>query len=409
MRLCLVLPAALAVVAAAAADAAADLPYTPRDDSIVLERLAVPRLPGSASLRELRDTWTAQPAYVPAALAYARAALELNRREEDPRYLGYAEAALAPWWQRPQAPPEVMLLRASLRLARVDYEGAEQDLNALVESPAPESHAARITRASLYLSKGEPAAALADCEAATAYVSTLVASTCVAAARGLAGDAAGALANLEQALIASPGAPVATLLWAHGVAAELAQRLGRTAAARQHFEEGVRRMSDANTTDPGLLASYADFLLDQGEHRRVQALLAPYQRQDSLLLRLTLAERALGLAGDAAAASAADLHAQRLALRFQEMRDRGDKSHLREQALFELGIRRDATRALQLVRQSWAVLREPVDARLYLRAAIAANEPTAALPVQDWLRTSGLQDARLTPELAAVQKLVTSR
>jgi hypothetical protein len=193
------------------------------------------------------------------------------------------------------------------------------------------------------------------------------------------------------------------------VAAELAQRLGRTAAARQHFEEGVRRMSDANTTDPGLLASYADFLLDQGEHRRVQALLAPYQRQDSLLLRLTLAERALGQAGDATAAGAADEHAQRLALRFQEMRDRGDKSHLREQALFELGIRRDAARALQLVRQSWAVLREPVDARLYLRAAIAANEPTAVLPVRDWLRASGLQDARLTPELAAAQKLVTSR
>src|SRR5207237_1419579 len=227
-----------------------------------------------------------------AALAYARAALELSRREEDPRYLGYAEAALARWRQRPQPPPEVMLLRASLRLARVDYDSAERDLRALIESPAPEGHAARITRASLYVSKGEPAAALADCEAATAYVSPLVGSTCVAAARGLA--------------------------------------------------------------------------------------------------------------------SAADEHARRLALRFQEMRERGDRSHLREQALFELVIRRDAARALQLIRQSWAFLREPVDARLYLRAAIAAKEPTAALPVQDWLRKSGLQDARLTPELAAAQKLATS-
>ena len=405
MRSCLVLPAALLFAATAAT---ADVPYTPNDDSAVLERLAVARLPGTASLRELRDAWTAQPDYLPAALAYARTALELNRREEDPRYLGYAEAALARWWQRPQPPPEVMLLRASLRLARVDYDGAERDLRALIESAAPEGHAARITRASLYVSKGEPAVALADCEAATAYVSPLVASTCVAAARGLAGDAAGALADLEQALIASPGAPVATLLWAHGVAAELAQRLGRTQAARQHFEEAVRRMTAANTTDPGLLASYADFLLDQGEPRRVQILLGPYERQDSLLLRLTLAERALALAGDAAAASAADEHARRLALRFQEMRERGDKSHLREQALFELGIRRDAARALQLIRQSWALLREPVDARLYLRAATAAKEPTAALPVQDWLRKSGLQDARLTPELAAAQKLATS-
>jgi hypothetical protein len=405
MRPRLVLPAALLIAATAAT---ADAPYTPSDDNVVLERLAVPRLPGSASLRELRDTWTAKPDYLPAALAYARTALELSRREEDPRYLGYAEAALALWWQRPQPPPEVMLLRAGLRLARVDYDGAERDLRALIESPAPEGHVARITRASLYVSKGEPAAALADCEAATAYVSPLVVSTCVAAARGLAGDAAGALADLEQSLLASPGATVATLLWAHGVAAELAQRLGRTPTARQHFEEAVHRMAAANTIDPGLLASYADFLLDQGEYRQTQVLLGPYERQDSLLLRLTLAERALALAGDATAASAADEHARRLALRFQEMRERGDKSHLREQALFELGIRDDAARALQLIRQSWAFLREPVDARLYLRAAIAAKQPDAAAPVRDWLRKSGLQDARLTPELAAAQKLATS-
>jgi hypothetical protein len=407
MRLCLVLPALL-VAALATAAAAADAPYTPSDDSVVLERFAVPRLPGSASLRELRDAWTAKPAFLPAALAYARAALELNRREEDPRYLGYAEAALAPWWDRPQAPPEVMLLRASLRLARVDYDSAEKDLRALIESAAPEGHAARISRASLYVSKGDPAAALVDCEAASAYVSRLVASTCVAAARGLAGDAANALADLEEALSASQGAPIATLLWAHGVAAELAQRLGRTPVARRHFEEAVRSMAAANTTDPGLLAAYADFLLDQGEYRRARQLLAPYQRQDSLLLRLALAERALGLAGDADAASAADEHALRLTLRFQEMRERGDRSHLREQALFELGIRHDAARALQLVQQSWGFLREPVDARLFLRAAVAEKQPDAAAPVVDWLRKSGLEDVRLAPELAAAKKLTGS-
>ncbi len=406
MRPCLILPAAFAVAAVAAA---AEAPYTPSDDSVVLERLTAPRLPGTASLRELRDAWTAKPDFLPVALAYARAALEISRREEDPRYLGYAEAALALWLQRPQPPPEVLLLRASLRLARVDYDGTERDLRALIESPAPEGHAARISRASLYVSKGEPAAALADCEAASAYASPLVARTCVAAARGLGGNAAGALGDLEQALSTSPGATVASLLWAQGVAAELAQRLGRTAAARQHFEEALRRMEAANTTDPGLLASYADFLLDQNEPRRVRALLAPYERQDSVLLRLALAERALGLAGDATAALAADDHARRLALRFQEMRARGDRSHLREQALFELGMRGDAARALQLVQQSWAFLREPFDARLYLRAAVAAKEPAAAAPVQEWLRQTGLEDARLALDLAAVQKLAPSR
>jgi hypothetical protein len=380
---------------------AADAPYTPGGDGVVLERIAVPRLPGSASLRELRETLSAKPTHVPAAIAYARAALEWSRREEDPRYLGYAEAALTPWWERAQAPPEVMLLRASLRLARLDYDGAERDLRALIESPAPEGHAARITRASLRVSKGDPAGARADCEAASAYVSPLVASACMAAARGLSGEAQGALADLEKALIASEGAPLATVLWAHGVAAELAQRLGRPPGARRHFEDAVRRMAAANTTDPGLLASYADFLLDQGEPRSVQALLAPYQRQDTLLLRLAIAERASGIAGDTTAARDAQEYVQRLALRFQEMRGRGDRSHLREEALFELELRGDAPRALQRIQESWVFLREPVDARLYLRAAIAAREPQAAAPVRDWLKQTGLEDARLAPEIAA--------
>lgn len=388
---------------------AADPPYTPRNDSEVLERLVVPRLAGAASLRELREHWAAQPTFVPAALAYARAALELSRREEDPRYLGYAEAALRPWWGRPIAPPEIVLLRASLRLARMDYAEALQDLQALIDSPAPESHAARITRAGVRLNQGDPVAALADCRAATAYVSRLIAVTCAAAAKGLAGDAPGGYAELDEALVASVGAPLATELWARGVAAELAQRLGRLPEARRHFEHATRRMAAADTTDPGLLASYADFLLDQGEVKRVQALLTPYLRQDTLLLRLTLAERAAGLAGDAAAATAAEEHARRLVLRFQEMRQRGDRSHLREQALFELGVRGNPATALQVMQQSWAYQREPIDARVYLRAALAAKRPEAALPVIEWVRSSGLKDVRLEPELAIAQKQAPSR
>ena len=300
----------------------AQAPYRPVDDSVVLEQLQVPRLAGAASLQELRAHWVSRPASVPAALAYARGAFELNRREEDPRYLGYAQIALKPWWDLPLAPPEIMLLRASLRLVRVEHTQAEQDLQALIDSPAPEGHAARITRAGLRLSQGNPVAALADCKAAAPHVSGLVTATCAAAANGLGSSTAGALADLETALQGSADAPLVSELWARAVAAELAQRIGRTEQARRHFEAGTRRMTAADSTDPGLLAAYADFLLAQREGRSAQTLLAPYQRQDSLLLRLTLAQRMLGTAGDTAAAASAQVHARRLALRFEEMRQR---------------------------------------------------------------------------------------
>ncbi len=388
---------------ALATAAVAQGPYRPVDDSVVLEQLPVPRLAGIASLQELRAHWVSRPTSVPAALAYARAAFELNRREEDPRYLGYAESALAPWWSSPQAPPEVVLLRASLRLARVDHALAEQDLRTLIDSQAPEGQAARITRAGLRLLQGNPGGAEADCQAAQHFVGKLVAQTCSAAVRGLRGEAAQALDALDIALLGSADAPLAAELWARSVAAELAQRLGRTAPAKQHFEQAIRRMTAADSPDPGLLAAYADFLLAQRDPRRVQALLTPFPRQDTLVLRLALAEGMLARQGDATAQAAAQEHTRHLRLRFQEMRQRGDRSHMREQALFELDVLGDAPAALRSIAQAWSSQREPLDALLYLRAARAAGKPEAGADARDWVATTGLVDLRLAPELAAAQ------
>jgi hypothetical protein len=375
-------------------------PYVPAHDGVVLETLSRPRLPGMASMAELRARWLAQPTHVPSALSYARSALEMSRRNEDPRYLGYAQAALAPWWVLPKAPPEVVLLRASLQLARMEFAHAEQDLQWLINSDMPEGHAARITRAGLRLAQGDPRAAKADCEAAAPHVGQLVATSCHAAIRGLQGDAAGALAALDTALQHSTTVAWPSELWARALAAELAQRVGQSARAQQHFDAGLRRMRAAESTDPALLAAYADFLLLQGDIGRVRALLTDDLRQDSLLLRLALAEHMAGLAGDSAAAAQSEQRTRQLALRFAEMRQRGDRSHLRDQALLELDLRDDPVAALKLMAESWQFQRDPVDARLYLRASLAAGRPDAGAPVAAWIADTGVRDLRLAPELA---------
>ncbi|HQX58636.1 MAG TPA: hypothetical protein PLT77_05870 [Burkholderiaceae bacterium] len=396
-------------LSAIAALASAGAPYTPRDDQQIVETLRQPRLPGMASLRELRARWLTQPTLVPAALAYARAALELSRREEDPRYLGYAQAALAHWWDRAKAPPEVVLLRASLRLARMEYPAAELDLQSLIASDVPEGAAARVTRAGLRLSQGDPVAAGTDCAAAAPHVGPLTAATCLAAVRGLRGDPHGGLAALDAALPDSANAAWGTELWARGVAAELALRIGNPAQARQQFDAGVRRMHAAGSTDPALLAAFADFLLEQGQTATVRALLADYPRHDSLLLRLTLAEQADGRAGDTSAAASAIERTRQLALRFSEMRQRADRSHLRDEALFELEVRGDPAAALSRMTESWTFLRDPVDARLLLRAARAAAQPGAATVVTAWIGSTGVRDRRLDAERAAWQPPLPAR
>ena len=379
------------------ARAQAHQPYTPTDDSIVLEHVGLPRAPGVLQLREVRAQWLAEPHNYAAALVYARVALEVGRQEDEPRYFGYAESALQPWLEQAQPPPEARLLRASLRQVRKDYTGALQDLDALVAGAGPESAQALLARSGLHLTQGDPTSAAADCAALGQRVDPLLRGICADAAQGLSGSAAAALAELDAARGAAHSAALPVQVWLLGSAAGIADRLGRADTALADYAEAQRLLAAAGTRDPGLLAAHADCLLEQRRNNEVLALLASSPRIDSLLLRYTIAERRLGEAGDTKLAASADAHTANLGERFSEARQRGDSLHLREEALFQLMLQHDATQALQLAQQDWQQQREPIDARILLHAAIAADQPRAARPVLDWLRQTRLEDVYLQP------------
>jgi hypothetical protein len=105
---------ALLVTAAPVAGFAA--PFIPASDSQVLERLPfTPSDPVIRDLRRLHGELRREPNNLPLALRVAQGYLELGRVTGDPRYAGYAEAALGPWGRLDQAPQEVLVLRATLR------------------------------------------------------------------------------------------------------------------------------------------------------------------------------------------------------------------------------------------------------------------------------------------------------
>src|ERR1700693_120379 len=86
--LCAVALASLAVAAYAA-------PHVPMDDATVLERLPVrPGDPVARELRQLRTELTANPRKRETALRLAERYFALASSEGDPRYVGYAQAAL---------------------------------------------------------------------------------------------------------------------------------------------------------------------------------------------------------------------------------------------------------------------------------------------------------------------------
>ncbi|HYD81772.1 MAG TPA: hypothetical protein VEC06_18380 [Paucimonas sp.] len=359
-------------------------PYIPVSDAQVLERL--PFRPNDPLVREmarLRQELRHDPHNEDLAVRLARRYYSLVAQEGDPRYLGYAQAALTPWWDMPVPPIEVQVLRASLRQFRHDFGGALTDLEQVLQR-SPAHVQARILRATIHIVQARYADAKVDCKALHGFAGQLLAIGCEQTVEGLTGNAAGAYRILREALSAYPKATADAKLWASVRLAELAQRLGRAETAEMHFRQGL----SLGITDTFLFAAYADFLLDQQRPAEVVELLKNKARSDNLLLRLVLAERKLNLPEAMAKQTA-------LAARYAAAQLRGDTVHQQEEARFALEVQGDPKKALDLARENWKVQREPRDARIFLEAALAAKEPRAAQPVLEWLERSRIEDRYL--------------
>ena len=132
MYLCMWIYAVLAVGWFLQAQAA---PFVPEFDSQVLERLPFTASdPTICVLRALNGRLKDEPDNLPLALRLARGYLELSRATSDPRYAGYAQAALAQWWALPRAPKDVLILRATLRQRAHQFDAALVDLAIVLEN-----------------------------------------------------------------------------------------------------------------------------------------------------------------------------------------------------------------------------------------------------------------------------------
>jgi Tfp pilus assembly protein PilF len=369
--------AAAMAMAPPAPSAAGAAPFTPAFEAEVLERLPA----GTAARRREREALRAAPGDLGRAVRLARRYIDAARAESDPRWLGRAEAALAPWWRAADAPAQVLVLRATIRQSRHEFDAALADLAAALQV-APDDAQAWLTRAVILQVRGDYPEALRSCAPLGRLSSEIAHAACLAQVRGVTGEARPAYAALDRALTRALRPTPAERAWALGLLAELGERLGEAALAERHYREalGLGR-------DPYLLGAYADFLLDTGRPGDAAALLEG-ETADALLLRLAIAQRALG-------APSAEGHVAALRERFAASRRRGDAAHRREEARFELEIEGRPQRALELAREGFREQREPADARLLLAASLAAGDPEAARPALSWLTRTGHQDPRI--------------
>ena len=379
----------------------------PAQDDAIVEHLpthvgdAAERRAARLAERAQRTALQRHPDELGLALRAAHDALARGRLRGDPRELGVAQAALAPWWTRADAPAEVRLVRATVLQSQHEFSAALAELDAVLAMPAvalPVRAQAELTRAGVQQVLGRFAEAEAGCRrlaGAGDYVRSsgvrLNALACLAELSSLQGHAESAAATLAR-LAGAPDAGSAETVagdpapgWLTLMRAELAQRRGE-AAAGPLFAAALKANPDVYTQ-----CAYADWLLDQHRPAEVVALLKGKEAADPVLLRVALARRQLHGRNAALTREATTLLGDRYAAALL----RGDKSHGREQSRYELALRGDTRAALALARSNWNVQHEPADAVVLAHAAHAARRDDAAEPLWKFLRETGGRDVRL--------------
>ncbi|MGH8566818.1 MAG: tetratricopeptide repeat protein [Gammaproteobacteria bacterium] len=381
-----------AAIAALAPHVALPTPFLPENEAVVLERLPIQVRGNSAELRGLRERLGRVPTDLALAVSVAGRYVESGQVQADPRFYGYAQAVLSPWWGLANPPSEVLLLRAAIRQSRHEFDTALQDLSRLLERD-PRDPQAWLMQAVIFIVRADYQAARQACEALARLRLGFLAFSCMGSVASLSGQAKGGYDLLVLAKTQSQGATEPERVRLETLLGKAADRMGDRQRAEGHFQEAQR----LGPHDAYLLGAYADFLLDQGRAGEVVALLREETRVDGLLLRLTLAEREIGAPGKEA-------HMEDLRARFAASRRRGDSLHQGEEARFLLHLVDQPRAALALAKANWAVQREPRDARILLEAALASEQPEAARPVLEMMERTRLQDLslrRLANELEA--------
>ena len=372
--------------------AARAAPYLPASGAQVIETMPRRSDPVQQDIERLRKQVRTSPNDVRLATTLARRYIDIGRSETDPRYFGYAQAALAPWWNAEAPPHNVRLLRATLLQSTHHFNEAMADLNAITAAD-PANAQAWLTSATVQTVRGDYDGATASCARLSSLASQLASFACLGNVTGVTGRLEASERLLEQTLARNADAPADEKAWVLTLLAEMATRRGDAATAEARY----RRVLSTNPRDSYLLGAYADFLLDQKRPREVADLLREHRRIDALLLRYALALQQQPARKDELDAATKELDA-----RFGAAMQRGDSVHQREQARYTLHLRRQPRAALALAQQNWMVQKEPADTRLVLEAALGAGNRAAAEPVVRWIEKTRLEDVAID---ALVQRL----
>jgi tetratricopeptide (TPR) repeat protein len=325
------------------------------------------------------------------AIPLAQFYIQQSRLSGDLRFLGYAEAVLAPWVQRSSPNADVLVLQATLQQSRHEFAASLAILDQAL-AVRPQNPQALLIRATVLRVLGRYPEASAACERFSRLVEPRLAALCTESIRGLRGHLESAYSSLTQ--VSTQGWLNSEKSWLYSELGEMAVRLGRDEEAERWFQQDLR----LSPTDFYVRAAYADLMLQQGRPSEALALLAGEESFEPLLLRIAIAQKQLH--DPALGQSSARLRAA-----FAAEMQRGEAVHRREQARFLLEVLDQPKLSLAAALENWTVQHEPDDVLVLMHAANAAGDPGAAAPAANFVRAQGQSDVRVdalnSPALSA--------
>ena len=326
-----------------------------------------------------------------AAAQQARQDISVARQTGDTRYWGRAQAALAPWWDRADAPVELAVLQATVQGGRHEFSASRAVLTAAL-ARTPDYAQGWLNLAALERLSARYPESLAACEAVARAGQALYAQACRLETKSLQGEHALAAQGLKELL--SQAGDAGQRSWLLSLLAESEERAGQDAAAADAYVRSLTAGHDLYTA-----IAFSDFLLRTGKTAQAQQILAPLPATDAVVLRRAAVWKRLGDARWSA-------ERQLLKTRVEELQRRGDdvSLHGRELALAALWLDEDAAQALQGARSNLRQQREPLDWWVALQSARLAKDDAALAEIEGAIRAAGLRDARLASAGAAATK-----
>ena len=342
------------------------------DDEVLL---VLPTLSAKESARErqLKTMVQASPGDIASIAALAQLYIERSRSESDPRYLGYAQQLLDPWWEEDNLPPRIQRLRAILLQGQHRFKAAIKDLDALLQRD-PQDAQSLLTRATVHQVLGNYRKAIADCLRLVRYA-PLHGISCTGSILSLTGRAASAQALMTRIELQLANESVATRQWVLTLRGEIAERENQLEQAGRYYRLALQEP----LRGAYLLRVYSQFLLRRGRANDVLTLLRDETHDDTLLLHATIAAKRV---------DDKDLLQQYAGLvetRLRNAKLRGSTDHYYLAGRYALEIENLPGKALQIVKSNWLQSKEARDTELLAAAAVATGDKSVLDEIERWM------------------------